>query len=40
VRPIGGKARKYDNYRDGSGFAVLCRVLIALGANASFEARG
>ena len=40
VRPIGGKARKYDNYRDGSGYAVLCRVLIALGVNASFEPRG
>jgi hypothetical protein len=40
VRPIGGKARKYDNYRDGSGFAVLCRLLLALGVNASYEARG
>jgi len=40
VRPIGGKARKYDNYRDGSGYAVLGRLLVALGANASFEARG
>jgi hypothetical protein len=40
VRPIGGKARKYDNYRDGSGYAVLCRVLLALGVNASYEARG
>jgi hypothetical protein len=40
VCPIGGKARKYDNYRDGSGYAVLCRVLGALGVNASFEARG
>ncbi|WP_433788633.1 hypothetical protein [Actinoplanes sp. CA-252034] len=40
VRPIGGKARKYDDYRDASGYAVLCRVLLALGVNASFEARG
>jgi hypothetical protein len=40
VRPIAGKARKYDNYRDGSGYAVLCRVLVALGVNASFEPRG
>ncbi|XVV17180.1 hypothetical protein ACQP2X_23225 [Actinoplanes sp. CA-131856] len=40
VRLIGGKTRKYDNYRDGSGYAVLCRVLIALGVNASFESRG
>jgi hypothetical protein len=40
VRPVGGKARKYDNYRDGSGYAVLCRVLLALGVNASYEARG
>ncbi|WP_433370128.1 hypothetical protein ACQPZX_44910 [Actinoplanes sp. CA-142083] len=37
VRPIGGKARKYENYRDGSGYAVLCRVLLALGVSASFE---
>ncbi|MBG0568646.1 hypothetical protein [Actinoplanes aureus] len=40
VRPIGGRARNYDNYRDGSGYAVLCRLLVALGVNASFEARG
>jgi hypothetical protein len=40
VRPIGGKARKYDNYRDGSGYAVLCRVLVALGVNATFEPLG
>jgi hypothetical protein len=40
VRPIGGKARKYDNYRDGSGYAVLCRVLRALGVDAAYEAGG
>jgi hypothetical protein len=40
VRLTGGKARKYDNYRDGSGYAVLCRVLRALGVNASYEASG
>jgi hypothetical protein len=40
VRRIGGKPRKYDNYRDGSGYAVLCRVLLALGVNASYEATG
>ncbi|GIE76326.1 hypothetical protein Aph02nite_22760 [Actinoplanes philippinensis] len=40
VRRIGGKALKYDNYRDGSGYAVLCHVLIALGVDASFEPRG
>jgi hypothetical protein len=40
VRLIGGKTRKYHDYRDGSGFAVLCRILLALGVNASFEARG
>lgn len=40
VRPIGGKVRKYDNYRDGSGYAVLCRVLVALGVDASFEPFG
>ena len=40
VRRTGGKAHKYDNYRDGSGYAVLCRVLLALGVSASFEARG
>ncbi|MEV6302656.1 hypothetical protein AB0M02_24805 [Actinoplanes sp. NPDC051861] len=40
VRLIGGKTRRYDNYRDGSGYAVLCRVLAALDVNASFEARG
>jgi hypothetical protein len=40
VRPIAGRPRKYDNYRDGSGYAVLCRLLLALGVEASFEARG
>jgi hypothetical protein len=40
VRPVGRKARKYHNYRDGSGYAVLCRVLVALGVNASYAPRG
>lgn len=40
LRPIRGKTRKYDNYRDASGYAVLCRLLIALGADASFAPRG
>ncbi|MET7423016.1 hypothetical protein [Dactylosporangium sp. NPDC005555] len=40
VRPFTGRARTYDNYRDGSGYSVLCRVLLELGVQASFEARG
>ncbi|GIE28599.1 hypothetical protein Ait01nite_016440 [Actinoplanes italicus] len=40
VRPIAGRARKYDDYRDGSGYAVFCRALAGLGVNASFEPRG
>jgi hypothetical protein len=40
VFPIGGKRRKYDNYRDGSGYAVLCRVLLTLGVHATYEADG
>jgi len=40
VHPIGAKPRKYDDHRDGSGYAVLGRVLLALGVNASFEPRG
>jgi hypothetical protein len=40
VRPISGKARKYHNYQDGSGYAVLSRVLLTLGVNVSFEASG
>jgi hypothetical protein len=40
VFPIGGKRRKYDNHRDGSGYAVHCRVLLALGVTATYEASG
>ncbi len=40
VRPVRGRARTYDNYRDESGYAVLCRLLLALGAPASFVAAG
>ena len=38
VRPISGKARNYHNHQDGSGYAVISRVLLALGVNASYEA--
>lgn len=40
VRPIGGRARTYAGSRDASGNAVLCRLLLALGANASYDATG
>ncbi|MFF5225578.1 hypothetical protein [Dactylosporangium sp. NPDC000521] len=40
VHPVAGKARTYTDHRDGSGYAVLCRVLLALGVSASFEPRG
>ncbi|MEV4132074.1 hypothetical protein AB0J72_07895 [Dactylosporangium sp. NPDC049742] len=40
VRPVAGKARTYTDHRAGSGYSVLCRVLLALGVTASYEARG
>ncbi|MFC4040004.1 hypothetical protein ACFO1B_16375 [Dactylosporangium siamense] len=40
VRLTSGKARKHDNYRDGSGYEVLCRLVMALGVQASYEASG
>jgi hypothetical protein len=40
VFPIGGKRRTYNNYVDGSGFGVLCRLLAELGISASFDPTG
>jgi hypothetical protein len=37
LRLATGKTRTYDNYRDGSGYAVLTRVLLALGVPAAYE---
>ncbi|GAA3221613.1 hypothetical protein GCM10010532_052030 [Dactylosporangium siamense] len=40
VRLTNGKSRRYVNYLDGSGYSVLCQLLVGLGAQASYEARG
>ena len=40
IFPVRGRKRTYNNYRDGSGFGVLCRLLVELGINASFDPTG
>jgi hypothetical protein len=35
-----GSKRAYNNYVDGSGFGVLCRLLVELGISASFDPTG
>ena len=40
IFPVRGRKRTYDNYVDGSGFGVLCRLLVELGISASFDPTG
>ena len=40
IIPVSGSKRTYHNYADGSGFGVLCRLLVELGINASFDPTG
>jgi hypothetical protein len=40
IIPVRGRKRTYDNYVDGSGFGVLCRLLVELGISASFDPTG
>jgi hypothetical protein len=40
IFPVRGRKRTYNNYVDGSGFGVLCRLLVELGISASFDPTG
>ena len=40
VFPAGGKKRTHNDYADGSGYGVLCLLLVELGISASFDSTG
>ena len=40
IFPVRGRKRTYNNYVGGSGFGVLCRLLVELGISASFDPTG